>query len=46
VFDLFIHLVRAEGVAALVATHNADLAAKMDRQLLLHDGRLVEGLPH
>jgi len=41
VFDLFIHLVRAEGVAALVATHNSELAAKMDRQLVLHEGRLV-----
>ena len=42
VFELFIHLVRAEGVAALVATHNAELAARMDRSLVLHDGSLVE----
>ncbi len=43
VFDVLVDLVRAEGVAALVATHNLELAAKMDRQLILHDGRLVEG---
>jgi lipoprotein-releasing system ATP-binding protein len=43
VFELLIHLVREKGVAALVATHNGELAAKMDRQLVLHDGQLVEG---
>jgi lipoprotein-releasing system ATP-binding protein len=45
VFELLIHLVREKGVAALVATHNGELAAKMDRQLALHEGQLVdEGL--
>jgi lipoprotein-releasing system ATP-binding protein len=43
VFDLLVHLVRSEGVAALIATHNQDLAAKMDRALVLHEGRLIEG---
>ena len=33
-------LVRGEGSAALVATHNERLAAKMDRIVRLHDGRL------
>ncbi|HEX3665190.1 MAG TPA: ABC transporter ATP-binding protein [Rhizomicrobium sp.] len=42
VFDLLLHLVRSEGVAALVATHNQDLAAKMDRAFVLHEGRLIE----
>jgi lipoprotein-releasing system ATP-binding protein len=42
VFDMLLNLVRAEGVAALVATHNQELAAKMDRALLLHEGALVE----
>jgi lipoprotein-releasing system ATP-binding protein len=42
VFDLLVNLVRAEGVAALVATHNQELAAKMDRALVLHEGALVE----
>src|SRR5437868_13996108 len=39
VFQMLVNLVRAEGVAALVATHNAELAARMDRQLLLREGR-------
>jgi lipoprotein-releasing system ATP-binding protein len=42
VFDVLIHLVRSEGVAALIATHNPELAARMDRSLVLHDGRLIE----
>jgi len=42
VFDLLVHLVRSEGVAALVATHNQELAGKMDRALVLHEGRLIE----
>jgi lipoprotein-releasing system ATP-binding protein len=36
----FLRLVRQEGSAALVATHNERLAAKMDRVLRLHEGRL------
>jgi lipoprotein-releasing system ATP-binding protein len=36
----FLSLVRGEGAAALVATHNERLAAKMDRVVRLHDGRL------
>jgi lipoprotein-releasing system ATP-binding protein len=43
VFDALIATVRAEGLAALIATHNFDLAARMDRALLLHEGRLVPG---
>jgi lipoprotein-releasing system ATP-binding protein len=42
VFDALVHLVRSEGLAALIATHNLELAAKMDRALVLHEGRLVE----
>ncbi|HEY1961602.1 MAG TPA: ABC transporter ATP-binding protein [Rhizomicrobium sp.] len=42
VFEMLVNLVRSEGVAALVATHNQELAAKMDRALVLHEGRLVE----
>jgi lipoprotein-releasing system ATP-binding protein len=40
VFAEFVGLVRGEGSAALVATHNERLAAKMDRVMRLHDGRL------
>ena len=36
----FLSLVRGEGSAALVATHNERLAAKMDRVVRLHDGVL------
>ena len=36
----FLNLVRGEGSAALVATHNERLAAKMDRVVRLHDGKL------
>ena len=36
----FLKLVREEGSAALVATHNERLAAKMDRVVRLHEGRL------
>ena len=39
----FLRLVRGEGAAALVATHNERLAAKMDRVVRLHEGRLVAG---
>ncbi len=37
----FLRLVREEGSAALVATHNERLAAKMDRVLRLHEGVLA-----
>ncbi len=40
VFGEFVNLVRGEGSAALVATHNERIAAKMDRVLRLHEGRL------
>ena len=36
----FLGLVRGEGSAALVATHNERLAAKMDRVVRLHEGHL------
>ena len=37
----FLELVRGQGSAALVATHNERLAAKMDRVVRLHDGVLA-----
>ena len=40
VFAEFLSLVRDEGSAALVATHNERIAAKMDRVLRLHEGVL------
>jgi len=43
VFDALSALVRASGLAALVVTHNMDLAARMDRRVTLVDG-LVQSL--
>ncbi len=45
VFGELISLIRTTGVAALIATHNLDLAARMDRILTLENGLLVELLP-
>ncbi|WP_374545872.1 ABC transporter ATP-binding protein [Rhodoblastus sp.] len=42
VFSALMALVRATGLSALIATHNLDLAARMDRRLTLRDGQLVE----
>lgn len=42
VFEALMRLVTEEGVAAVVATHNLDLAARMDRTLRLTDGHLIE----
>lgn len=42
VFRELISLVRSSGVAALIATHNPELAARMDRVVRLQDGVLVE----
>ncbi|WP_299192869.1 ABC transporter ATP-binding protein [uncultured Erythrobacter sp.] len=41
VLGQFLDLVRGEGSAALVATHNERLAARMDRVVRLHDGVLT-----
>ena len=41
VFDTLLGLVRETGMGALIATHNLDLAARMDRVLHLRDGVLV-----
>lgn len=43
VLGQFLELVRGEGSAALVATHNERLAARMDRVVRLRDGLLHEG---
>jgi lipoprotein-releasing system ATP-binding protein len=40
VFDALLALVRGEGLAALIATHNMELAARMDRVVRLSDGRI------
>jgi lipoprotein-releasing system ATP-binding protein len=40
VFELLMRLTRETGVSSLVATHNPDLAARMDRTLILKNGLL------
>ena len=42
VFEQLLSLVRQSDVAALIATHNLELAARMDRTLRLKEGLLVE----
>jgi lipoprotein-releasing system ATP-binding protein len=43
VFDSLLAITRERGLAGLIATHNFEVAARMDRALLLHQGKLVEG---
>lgn len=40
VFAMLISRVRNSGIGAIIATHNMDLARKMDRVLLMQDGQL------
>ncbi len=42
VHDELLHLIRDEGLAALIATHNLELAHNMHRMVHLEDGHLVE----
>jgi len=42
VFDMMLKLVRETGLSALVATHNPELARRMDRAVTIADGKLVD----
>ncbi|HET7384775.1 MAG TPA: ABC transporter ATP-binding protein [Pseudolabrys sp.] len=42
VFQALTQLVSASGLAAMIATHNMDLAARMDRRVTLREGKIVE----
>ena len=42
VFDALLNLVRKEGLAALIATHDQRLAKRMDRVFVIREQRLVE----
>jgi lipoprotein-releasing system ATP-binding protein len=42
VFGALTQLVRASGLAAIIATHNREIAARMDRRVTLKDGQVVE----
>ena len=41
VFEALGALVRQSGLAALIATHNHELASRMDRRVTLHEGKVV-----
>ena len=45
VHEKFLELIRIEGLAALIATHNLELARSMHRVVHLDKGRLIEELP-
>ena len=45
VFDMLLDLVRASNMAALVATHNHALAARMDRVVVLSQGQIAAHRP-
>jgi lipoprotein-releasing system ATP-binding protein len=42
VFGALTQLVRASGLAAVIATHNMDIASRMDRRVTLRDGKVEE----
>jgi lipoprotein-releasing system ATP-binding protein len=42
VFSTLHQLVRASGLAAVIATHNLDIAAQMDRRVTIRNGLVVE----
>jgi lipoprotein-releasing system ATP-binding protein len=42
VFGTLTQLVRASGLAAIIATHNLDIAGQMDRRVTIRDGAVVE----
>jgi len=42
VFAQLLALVREEGLAALIATHNPELAARMDRRVTVQGGAIIE----
>jgi lipoprotein-releasing system ATP-binding protein len=42
VFETLVALVRASRLAALIATHNMELAAKMDRRVTIREGKVVQ----
>jgi lipoprotein-releasing system ATP-binding protein len=42
VFNALMQLVHASGLATIIATHNMELAARMDRRVTLNEGKVVE----
>ena len=46
VFLELLNIVKETGLSALIATHNMELAAKMDRKVILSKGKLVSTTPN
>ena len=44
VFSELLAIVKETGLAALIATHNMELAERMDRVVRLHEGNLIKGV--
>jgi lipoprotein-releasing system ATP-binding protein len=42
VFGTLVQLVRASGLAAIIATHNLEIASRMDRRVTIREGMVVE----
>jgi lipoprotein-releasing system ATP-binding protein len=42
VFSALTQMMSTSGLAAIIATHNMDLAARMDCGVTRHDGKVVE----
>ena len=42
VFGILLQLVRSSGLATIIATHNMELAARMDRRVTIREGLVVE----
>ncbi len=42
VFETFLNIVRKTGLSALLATHNPELAQKMDRRICIKNGQIQE----
>jgi lipoprotein-releasing system ATP-binding protein len=42
VFHALIQLIRASGLTVMLATHNMEIAARMDRRVTIRDGQIVE----
>ena len=42
IFDILLSVVRETRLAALIATHNPDIAERMDRTICLSEGRLID----
>jgi lipoprotein-releasing system ATP-binding protein len=42
VFNILLQLVRSSGLATIIATHNMELAARMDRRVTIREGLVIE----